>query len=80
MSRVSAADVKFKPTIPPQTRCRKSVVTPSATCTTTTATSTQSSRGTADDEELLAIATQMEKDLGNYTNDSFVYCLLVVDS
>ncbi|KAK3726392.1 hypothetical protein QZH41_016260, partial [Actinostola sp. cb2023] len=52
----SAGPSRFKPTIPPQTRCRKPV-RPSATIT---ATCTQTS---ADDQELCAIAEQIEKNL-----------------
>ena len=60
---------QFKPTIPPQTKFRKSVATPSGT-STATATSTETTAGTCaetddDDAEILAIAEQMKEELGN---------------
>ena len=63
LSRVAstASAVKFKPTIPVSTRKRKPV-TPSATVT-----STLSSTQDADDEELSAIADQIERNLGNFS-------------
>lgn len=64
LSRVTstAGVAKFKPTIPVSTRKRKPVK-PSATVTST---STLSSTQDADDEELSAIADQIEKNLGNF--------------
>lgn len=67
----AAAAAKFKPTVPTQTRPRKTVA---ATCTTTTPSAPTATNATTtnDDDELLAIVQQIE-DSGNLKNDYIAY-------